>query len=200
MTRPSPFSVRGRRALIVMRDEREISIVRRQLSRLGMTISEHDPAEPPPPNQAVDVILMDADSISIKSDHATLWKGDVPIIALIGTETPSRLKWLLDLRPASFLIKPLRSAGLYTALVVAFDSAQRRVDEAAHIEKLEDRIRSRRVVFAAVLQIMRCHGMSETDAFSLIRQTAMRHRTTIEVLSAEIIAAGGMPNRTTRTA
>jgi AmiR/NasT family two-component response regulator len=200
MIRPSPFSVRGRRALIVMRDEREISIVRRQLGRLGMTISEHDPAEPPPPNQTVDVILMDADSIPIKSDHATLWKGNVPIIALIGTETPSRLKWLLDLRPASFLIKPLRSAGLYTALVVAFDSAQRRIDEAAHIEKLEDRIRSRRVVFAAVLQIMRGHDMSETDAFALIRQTAMRHRTTIEVLSAEIIAAGGMPNRTPRSA
>jgi AmiR/NasT family two-component response regulator len=185
---------------MVMRDEREISIVRRHLSRLGMTISEHDPAEPPRPNQAVDVILMDADSIPIKSDHATLWKGRAPIIALIGTETPSRLKWLLDLRPGSFLIKPLRSAGLYTALVVAFDSAQRRVDDAAHIEKLEDRIRSRRVVFAAVLQIMRGHGMSETDAFSLIRQTAMRHRTTIEALSAEIITAGGMPNRTARTA
>jgi AmiR/NasT family two-component response regulator len=200
MTRPSPFSVRGHRALMVMRDEREISIVRRQLGRLGMTISEHDPAEPPSPNQTVDVILMDADSIPIKSDHATLWKGNVPIIALIGTETPSRLKWLLDLRPASFLIKPLRSAGLYTALVVAFDSAQRRIDDAAHIEKLEDRIRSRRVVFAAVLQIMRGHDMSETDAFALIRQTAMRHRTTIEVLSAEIIAAGGMPNRTPRSA
>ena len=199
MTRPSPFSVRGRRALMVMRDEREIPIVRRQLSRLGMTISEHDPAEPPP-IQPSDVILLDADSIPIKSDHATLWKGSVPIIALIGTETPSRLKWLLDLRPASFLIKPPRSAGLYTALVVAFDSAQRRVDEATHIEKLEDRIRSRRIVFAAILQLMRGHGLSETDAFSLIRQTAMRHRTTIEVLSAEIIAAGGMPNRTTRTA
>jgi AmiR/NasT family two-component response regulator len=200
MTRPSPFSVRGRRALMVMRDERDISIVRRQLGRLGMTILEHDPAEPPPADQTVDVVLMDADTISIKSDQATAWKGNVPIIALIGTETPSRLKWLLDLRPASFLIKPLRSAGLYTALVVAFDSAQRRVDDAAHIEKLEDRIRSRRVVFAAVLQIMRAHGISETDAFTLIRQTAMRHRTTIEVLSAEIIAAGGMPNRTTRTA
>jgi AmiR/NasT family two-component response regulator len=55
-------------------------------------------------------------------------------------------------------------------------------------------------VFAAVLQIMRGHGLSETDAFTLIRQTAMRHRTTIEQLSAEIIAAGGMPNRTPRTA
>ena len=201
MTRPSPFSVRGRRALMVMRDEREISIVRRQLNRLGMTISEHDPAEPPPPNQAVDVIRDGRGQHSHQvRPTPPCGKVDAPIIALIGTETPSRLKWLLDLQPASFLIKPLRSAGLYTALVVAFDSAQRRIDEAAHIERLEDRIRSRRVVFAAVLQIMRGHGLSETDAFTLIRQTAMRHRTTIEQLSAEIIAVGGMPNRTTRTA
>src|SRR6476469_751334 len=116
MTRPSPFSVRGRRALMVMRDEREISIVRRQLSRLGMTISERDPAEPPP-NQSVDVILMDADAIPITSDQATLWTVNVLIMALIATETGSRLKWLLVLQPASFLTKPLRSAGPYTALV-----------------------------------------------------------------------------------
>ena len=184
---------------MVMRDEREIAIVRRQLNRLGMTISVHDPAQPPP-EEIVDVVVIDADTIPIKSDLATLWKVGAPIIALIGTETPSRLKWLLELQPASFLIKPLRSAGLYTALVVAFDFAQRRIDEAAYIERLEDRIRSRRVVFAAVLQIMRGHGLSEADAFALIRQTAMRHRITIEQLSAEIMALGGMPNRTTRTA
>jgi AmiR/NasT family two-component response regulator len=200
MTRPSPFSVRGRRALMVMRDEREISMLRRQFDRLGMTSREHDPAASPPPGEAPDVILLDADSVPIKSDPATLWKLDTPIIALIGTETPSRLKWLLDLKPASFLIKPLRSAGLYTALVVAFDCAQRRCDQAAHIERLEDRVRSRRVVFAAVLQIMRGHDLSETEAFALIRQTAMRHRTTIEQLSAEIVSAGGMPHRTSRTA
>ena len=200
MTKLSPFSVRGRRALMVMRDEREISIVRRQLNRLGMMVAEIDPTQAPSPAEPVDVIVLEADSIPIKSDVTAAWKVGAPIIALIGTETPSRLKWLLDLQPASFLIKPLRSAGLYTALVVAFDSAQRRIEETAYIEKLEDRIRSRRIVFAAVLQVMRAHALSEEEAFALIRQTAMRHRTTIEQLSAEIIAVGGMPNRTSRTA
>ena len=199
MTKPSPFSVRGRHALLITRDEREISIVRRQLNRLGMSMTEADPDQSIDPKIAVDVIVLDADSISIKSD-ATSARPNVPIIALIGTETPSRLKWLLELRPASFLVKPLRSAGLYTALVVAFDCAQRRSEEATRIEKLEDRIRSRRVVFAAVLRLMRGHALSEEDAFNLIRQTAMRHRTTIELLSAEIIALGGMPNRGSRTA
>ena len=204
MTRPSPFTVRGRRALMIMRDEREIATVRRQLDRLGMPVIEADPSQlqfqTQLPQDGVDVIVLDADSIPIKSDCTPAWKINVPIIALIGTETPSRLKWLLDLHPASFLVKPLRSAGLYTALVVAFDCAQRRIEEAAHLGKLEDRIRSRRIVVAAVLQLIRAHALSEEDAFTLIRQTAMRYRTTIEQLSAEIIAVGGMPNRTSRTA
>ena len=200
MTRQSPFSVRGRNALLIMRDEREISIVRRQLNRLGMLVAEVDPEQGLDSKVSADVIVLDADGMPIRSDVAPALKTNVPVIALIGTETPSRLKWLLDLRPASFLVKPLRSAGLYTALVVAFDCAQRRSEEAAHLEKLEDRVRSRRVVFAAVLQLMRVHGLSEEEAFALIRQTAMRFRTTIEQLSAEIIAVGGMPNRSSRTA
>ena len=200
MTVNSPFSVRGRRALVVMRDERDISILHRQLGRLGMFVADHDPDGTSPPEDPVDVVVLDADSISIKSDPVMAWRVNAPVVALIGTEAPSRLKWLLDLQPASFLIKPLRSAGLYTALVVAFDTAQRRLEEAAHIERLEDRIRSRRVVFAAVLHVMRSHALAEEDAFNLIRQTAMRYRTTIEQLCADIIAGGGMPNRNSRTA
>src|SRR5437667_12165331 len=71
MTRSSPFSVRGRRALTVMRDEREISIVRRQLNRLGMTVSEHDPAATPPLNPTVQVILMESEPIPFNADYAT---------------------------------------------------------------------------------------------------------------------------------
>jgi AmiR/NasT family two-component response regulator len=206
MTRASPFAVRGRRALLIMKDEREIAIVRRQFDRLGMSVVETEPVRLLSPQDGldvqdgVDVIVLDADAMPIKSDCAMSWKINVPIIALIGTETPSRLKWLLDLDPGSFLVKPLRSAGLYTALVVAFDRAQRRIEEAAHLEKLEDRIRSRRIVVAAVLQLIRAHALSEEEAFAMIRQTAMRYRTTIEQLSAEIVATGGMPNRSSRTA
>jgi AmiR/NasT family two-component response regulator len=185
---------------MLMKDEREIPILRRQLHRLGMSVTEADPAQPVVPDVPVDVIILDADSIPIKSDTAPAPGINAPLIALIGTETPSRLKWLLDLKTASFLIKPLRSAGLYTALVVAFDCAQRRSEEAAYVGKLEDRVRARRVVLAAVLRLMRAHALSEQDAFTLIRQTAMRHRMTIEQLSAEIIATGGMPNRSSRTA
>ena len=200
MTRQSPLSVRGRHALTLIRDEREIAIVRRQLDRLGMSITECDPREPMAPNAAIDIVILDGDLVPVQSDSVAFWRTDVPIIALIGTETPSRLKLLLELEPASFLIKPLRSAGLYTALVMAFDRAQKRSDVAKHIERLEERVRSRRIVLAAVLQVMRRYDLREPEAFSLIRRAAMQCRTTIEQLSADIVTTGDVPAVTTRTA
>jgi AmiR/NasT family two-component response regulator len=200
MTRASPFSIHGRHVLMLIRDERDVAILRRQLERLGMTMAEGDPAAPAFPGGGVDVIILDADVIPIRPEPAVPLTAESPIIALVGTETPSRLKWLLELKPASFLIKPLRSAGLYTALVVAFDEARRRSETRKRIDRLEERVRARRIVLAAIMEIMRRHDLCEPDAFALIRRTAMQYRTTIEQLSADIIALGGMPGLATRSA
>jgi hypothetical protein len=184
---------------MVMRDEREISIVRRQLGRLGMTIASVIPPSAAA-DEAVDVIVLDADSIPIKSDHGHRCGKQ---------RADHRADRNRDAEPLEVAARP--AAGIVPGQAAALGRTLHRAggrvrfgatkdEEANYLEKLEDRIRSRRVVFAAVLQIMRGHGLSETDAFALIRQTAMRHRTTIEQLSAEIIAVGGMPNRTTRSA
>jgi AmiR/NasT family two-component response regulator len=200
MTRASPFAVHGRHVLTLVRDERDLAMLRRQLQRLGMTVTEGDPANGAAPQDGIDVVILDADSLPIEADPAAGMTSDIPLIVLVGTETPSRLKWLLELSPASFLIKPLRSAGLYTALVVAFDHAQRRGETAKRIERLEERVRARRIVLAAVLHLMHRHDLCEPDAFALLRRTAMQSRTTIEQLSADIVAIGGLPGPATRTA
>jgi AmiR/NasT family two-component response regulator len=200
MSRSSPFSLRGRRALALVRDERELSVLRRQLGRLGMTIAERDPGEATAPTDAFDVIIVDADVLPAHMPSSGVGRSGIPVIALVGTETPSRLKGLLELEPASFLVKPLRSAGLYSALVLAFDRAEKTRETARRIERLEARVRARRVVLAALLQVMRRHDLSEPDAFAWIRRTAMEHRTTIEELSVQIVGMTNVPGSTTRTA
>jgi AmiR/NasT family two-component response regulator len=200
MSRPSPFSLRGRRALALVRDERELSVLRRQLGRLGMMIAECDPDEATAPNDPFDVIIVDADVLPARMPSCGVRRSGIPVIALVGTETPSRLKGLLELEPASFLVKPLRSAGLYSALVLAFDRAEKSMETARRIERLEARVRARRVVLAALLQVMRRHDLSEPDAFAWIRRTAMEHRTTIEEMSVQIVGMTNLPGSTTRTA
>jgi len=194
MSKPSSFSLRGRKALIAIKDERDATIVRRQFERLGIDIvtwdgGAHIDCRP-------DVTLIDDEFLPLTSPAQRAALGRSPVIALLGTETPSRLKLVLDLDPASFLVKPLRSAGIYAALVLAFERSERTSELKQQVVKLEQRLRSRRVVLAAVLQVMHTHALAEPAAFALIRRAAMEQRKTIEELSAEITANGSLPRAT----
>ncbi|MGY3446462.1 MULTISPECIES: ANTAR domain-containing response regulator [unclassified Bradyrhizobium] len=194
MTKPSSFSLRGRKALVAIKDERDASIVRRQFERLGIDIVTWDgdariDCRP-------DVTLIDDEYLPLASPVQRTSLGRSPVIALLGTETPSRLKLVLELDPASFLVKPLRSAGIYAALVLAFERRQRGDELKQQVLKLEQRLRSRRIVLAAVLQVMHTHALAEPAAFALIRRAAMEQRKTIEELSAEITAKGSLPRAT----
>ena len=194
MSKPSSFSLRGRKALVAIKDERDASIVRRQFERLGIDIVAWEPGATVDCDP--DVTLIDDDFLPLTSpaQRALLARG--PVIALLGTETPSRLKLVLELDPASFLVKPLRSAGIYAALVLAFERAERTGELKLQVVKLEERLRSRRVVLAAVLQIMHLHAVGEPAAFALIRRAAMEQRKTIEQISAEIASNGSLPRAT----
>lgn len=193
MSKPSSFSLRGRKALLAIKDERDQSIVMRQFERLGID------AETWVPEGALDgrpdVVLIDDDFLPLAPAVQQALRA-TPIIALLGTETPSRLKLVFELDPASFLVKPLRSAGIYAALVMAFERNERTHELKQQILKLEDRLRSRRVVLSAVLQVMQSHAIGEPAAFALIRRAAMEQRKTIEQMSAEIAANGALPRAT----
>jgi AmiR/NasT family two-component response regulator len=191
MSRPSSFSLRGRKALVAIKDERDLSIVRRQFERLGIDVFTWEQGSALACHP--DVALIDDEFLPLTSPTQRALLGRCPVIALLGTETPSRLKLVLDLDPASFLVKPLRSAGIYAALVMAFERAERTNELKQQVLKLEERLRSRRVVLAAVLQVMHTHSVAEPAAFALIRRAAMEQRKTIEQMSAEIAANGSLP-------
>jgi AmiR/NasT family two-component response regulator len=194
MSKPSSFSLRGRKALVAIKDERDLSIVRRQFERLGIDVVTWEQGSALA--YQADVTLIDDEFLPLTSPTQWPLLGRCPVIALLGTETPSRLKLVLELDPASFLVKPLRSAGIYAALVMAFERTERISELKQQIVKLEDRLRSRRVVLAAVLQVMHTHSVAEPAAFALIRRAAMEQRKTIEQMSAEIAARGSVPRAT----
>ncbi|MEN3350472.1 MAG: hypothetical protein V7632_4107 [Bradyrhizobium sp.] len=191
MNKPSSFSLRGRKALLAIKDERDASIVRRQFERLGIDIAAWEPGAVI--DGQPDVALIDDEFLPLASPAQRALVGRCPIIALVGTETPSRLKLVLELDPASFLVKPLRSAGIYAALVMAFEKTERTNELKQQVVKLEQRLRSRRVVLAAVLQVMHSRALAEPAAFALIRRAAMEQRKSIEEISAEITAKGSLP-------
>ena len=191
MNRPSSFSLRGRRALAAIKDGRDASIVRRQFDRLGIDMSDWAPGEAPGP--PVDVIVIDDDYLPLAPMDARMFLDGCAVVVLLGTETPSRLKLVLDLDPSSFLVKPLRSTGIYAALVMAIERRERTRELQRQLAKMDARLRSRRVVLTAVLQVMQMHALAEPAAFALIRRAAMEQRKTIEQIAADIATRGALP-------
>lgn len=202
MTRRHSRSFRGLHALIEHPPGRDRTVLKNQLEFLGLRVTIHD-AGSPPSYESVDILFFDADSGQpAESDDA---HGDigVPVVALIGSETPSRLQAMLARQPSAYLMKPIRSTGIYASLAIAthqyatFQAMRRKLASA------EERLRSRRLLLAAMLQIMNQAQVDEAEAFRILQRAAMSHRQTVETVSAQILAGelplprliGGQPPR-----
>lgn len=71
----------------------------------------------------------------------------VPLIALVGSETPGRLEWAIDQHPSSYLMKPIGSQGVFHALVTAFHAHGESLKTEAIIQELRQRLRTARSCF-----------------------------------------------------
>ncbi|SDR56406.1 Two-component response regulator, AmiR/NasT family, consists of REC and RNA-binding antiterminator (ANTAR) domains [Rhizobiales bacterium GAS191] len=166
----------------------------RHFARLGVEAAYHEDVPLAKALAGVEAIFFDGDASLPSSKLPEMSKSpemfwtDVPLIALVGSEAPSRLEWILSLNISAFLIKPVRSVGVLTALAVASREFQLRKALRARIERLEERLQGRRFVVSAQLALMRDHGLSEADAFARLRRLAMEGRTTIEAISIGITA------------
>lgn len=183
-------SFRSRRAAVICPDDKDRRLLGDRLIRLGLMVRAEATWTPSWAVWQPDVVFFDVDSGSGDLAGSLGDFGGRPMIAVVGAETPGRLEWMLQQRPAAYLLRPIRSSGVYTALVMGFHNAAERQEFIARIDRLERRARARRVVLAATTRMMETQGLSEQAAYRLLREAAMRQRTTIEDVSARIEAAG----------
>ena len=185
-------SVRGRRAVIYSRDSRAVRILVRQLGLLGISTQVNPEAK----NPETDFCFLDIDTVL--DDGMALPGGlsKMQVIALVGTETPGRLEWMMQHDPAAILMKPLNAhGGVYTSVVMALVTARRREQEFLKVLKLEERIRARRIVVAAIVKLMKQYGIEEPEAFGMLRNAAQQRRMTIETLCTEVAGDAFLPVR-----
>jgi AmiR/NasT family two-component response regulator len=183
---------RGMRAGILLAPDRNREILIETLARLGLDTSVVDPAADSAasgdPLGRVDILFFDGDA----PDGALAACGTfaVPLVAVLGLETPSRLQRALDLAPSALLHKPLRSTGIYTTLFFAINEYRRRQDLADHLADLKARHGARRFVIKAVLALAAQHGIDDDEAYCMLRRESMQQRLTVEELAVRLLATG----------
>ena len=188
MKKAPSASVRGLRVRVLYCEKQDEASLAQQFRRLGIEGSFADALPDAADAGRYDLVMFDSDHASLASHGEDLQWPDVPRIALIGTETPSRLLWTMRQGVASHLRKPVRFEGVLSACMLARDGYRVQHALRERVDELEQRLKSRRFVFSAQLMLMRERGLDEHEAFSALRTLAMKRQVSVERLSMELLA------------
>lgn len=183
---------RGARALVIFGDDANCASLTGTLRRLGLGVSVVDPGTAPgaaPCPASHDIVFFDADEEPGPA-FADKAMTAVPCVAVIGHEAPSRLVRVVRRRCASHLMKPVRPAGVYTALVLALNEQRARARHADERAALSNKVDGRRFVTKAIVRIMQEEGIDDDEAFRRLRMESMRRRVSIEALARDWLLAG----------
>jgi two-component system, response regulator / RNA-binding antiterminator len=194
MTGAVRSNFRGARAWVALPEDQNREVLVRTLERLGLHVTECAPDATDFVAGSQDVVFVDADQDFMVLDS------DLPHIALIGIEAPSRLARVVRHRAAAVLMKPVRATGVFTALFLAFNEQAIRHRELVERESLSRRAEGRRVVVKAILKIMKDRDLTDDEAYREMRLASMAKRISIEEFAAEIVAASTSSMRLAGTA
>lgn len=92
-----------------------------------------------------------------------------------------------DAGALAYVTKPYQRADLVAAIEVAVGRFRELQGLDASVRGLEEQLETRKIVDRAKGQLMDERGMGEAEAFSFIQKAAMRERTTMRAVAAQIL-------------
>jgi len=112
-----------------------------------------------------------------------------PVLILTAYNEPQAVSRAADAGVMAFLSKPYHERDLIAGLEVAKARFDQMVALEQEVDKLEDTLKTRRLVDRAKTLLMTQHGMTEPEAFRAIQKTAMNQRRTMRQVAEAIILA-----------
>jgi AmiR/NasT family two-component response regulator len=175
----------GWNATILHREDGNTDRLVRQLKLLGFQTSVR--WEPIRAHELPDMVIVDADQ---GWDGLLPWvevHPPLPVVALLGSEAPGRIAWALEQGAGAIIAKPIATSAVYPALVMAVAIHSERKAAGERLRHLEERMRMRPLIHAAVQRIMDARNVDEEGAYGILRSCAMQRRLSMEQLSAFIV-------------
>ncbi|MEA3119975.1 MAG: hypothetical protein QOI13_3245 [Paraburkholderia sp.] len=160
-----------------------------QLQRIGCTVEVFWPR--------IDTLPADAGLVLLAVRPETLsmnypWlsaPSAPPIIPVVTYENPITIEAVLQLNAFATIPSPVRSFGLLTAIAVALTQSKASRTRERYIERLEQKQSNVRVIQQAKQIVMNTRGVSEDEAYQLLRSQAMLKREQIETVAGQIVKA-----------
>lgn len=187
---PEPLrNLRSLRVAVVHPRDADGDAVLQQLQRIGCQVQ----AFWPPPSELperTDVVFcaVRPDLIAVDFDWARLERPPA-VVAIVNYENPTIVDAMLRCGARAVITSPVRSAGILSTLVLAHRLSEEHAEQRRRIARLEQKLSSANQVSDAKLILMRTRGVSDTEAYRLLREQAMSRRVPVEEIARAIIQA-----------
>jgi AmiR/NasT family two-component response regulator len=111
---------------------------------------------------------------------------NIPVVAIVEYESPTIISALLHADVHGIIAKPIRPFGILSTLVLARSRHRFEMRLQEKIAKLEETLRTRRMVERAVDRLAQS-GLHTDDAYKSIRRVAMERRVPMALVAEEIL-------------
>lgn len=158
------------------------------LRRMGCSAAS---SWPPPRDMPMDVDVIFVSIRHLIEDQTPFnWYVEDPpsaLIAIADYENPLMIEKILSLQAQSTIAMPLRTFGVLMDVLLSVANFKREEALRKQVTRLEDKARFSDRIESAKSILAQKHGVSHDEAYSFLRQIAMKRRSTISAIVDEIV-------------
>jgi AmiR/NasT family two-component response regulator len=114
------------------------------------------------------------------------------IVGIVDPEGADATRLIMAVEPQVVLTKPVDAAAILTNLLVAYKNSRYQKRLLNKIAKLEETLRSTRMVERAKLILMKARNIDEPGAYSYLREQAMEKRMSIGAIAALVVESSNI--------
>lgn len=181
--------LRSLRVTVFHPDDQDGQELLGQLQRIGCQVKAFWPPQEKL-SEEIDLVIFAMRPEVLSMDLPWLRReGSPPVIPVVNYENPVIVEAVLQLNAYGVIASPVKSFGLLTSIVVAVNQAEKARTQGKYIARLEQRLAALRTLNKAKAILMNTRGLSEDEAYKVIRDQAMSKRVTAEEIADAVIKA-----------
>jgi response regulator NasT len=116
-----------------------------------------------------------------------------PIIVILFADEQHYLTAAVESDAHQVVFYPLGALDMLAAILSAEQRFARENEQNALYRRLEEELKTRKLIYQAVLFLIQHHGFDEEKAYASIRQQAMRTRKSIRAIAQAVISGNWLP-------
>ncbi len=189
---PPHLDFRQLRMVVVHPRDHDGELLIRHLQRLGGGVDNvWPPGRTLEGGADVLLCLVDPAARALLQEAATAPSGPA-VVGIIDPRQSASLQLLHEATPHAVISRPFDAATLIPNLVVARNNLRYQRRLLSKVAKLEETLRSYRKVEQAKAILMEKRKIGEPEAYSFLRDQAMRRRVPISVIAAAVVESNEM--------